>query len=812
MPRRAREAVAAAGDDDGGDTLSVEYRFSPGKVFRVVAQLSEEQRELVRSTGFGGLLHLPLYDKLDRHFSAWLFTKVAAAPPSVEDGAGAKVPVTARDVHDVLGVPHGARPVGAGATERDVAAVLQALFPGGRPDQEPRRKKLTLADAWKVLQELTAPPPPPSSSLTSRPTMAPPERDAFVVAFVIYAVGHFLAPLGLSEHTNTDVFHALVNPSPSEVRQYDWAGYVLRQLLDCAGRVRKVVKPGSSKTKIELSGCLLFLQVFYLDRIDPERPQPGRRPRIAAYDAETLRTRIERDRYPVWREGGLKQFGMLKFVDEPPMRPDTPMDASGSSSSTRGPQLDPNSEFIMTKDPQEHLMSPASNSTGTKDRPNSEFGGSKDPQEQLISPEAPTDASGTTTRGPRHSLNSASDHREDSDTDEDEEYEIYKSYYLMRKCRKERKRSRMDQVAQHLPLDEQGRRESYGRERNPTLTPKGLADSNEFHPSSCGANTDATAVRAANSPDGSGECFSTGNNPGTAVFAPADRVLHAQGGSNLEDIFIARKPRTQLAPIRKSKFHIEEMNQQGSQHHVMQADSPSAVRHQVVQTTCGQTNSHPSGHDVIDIDPDQPDKRHVASEAEQEPGNKRQRVKPDSSQKDANACFRWLKSCRKDDDQLKWAWIVHNEPTPIEVTGESIRSQFICGGSLKPDICNLMMRLFCELDNKMYLNSEERPRHFLAAEWATLALRHGSNLITESSPALRPMFTGPHIIYKVECCRMGDSNSGMYMLHFAREFDGTKVKEVPKIEELRRDLLYELLTMGSNTGRLPPALPIHKQN
>ncbi|KAL6615158.1 hypothetical protein ACP70R_037428 [Stipagrostis hirtigluma subsp. patula] len=52
----------------------------------------------------------------------------------------------------------------------------------------------------------------------------------------------------------------------------------------------------------------------------------------------------------------------------------------------------------------------------------------------------------------------------------------------------------------------------------------------------------------------------------------------------------------------------------------------------------------------------------------------------------------------------------------------------------------------------------------------------------------------------------------MYMLHFAREFNGTKVKEVPKIEELRRNLLYELLTMGSNTGRLPPALPIHKQS
>jgi len=63
-------------------------------------------------------------------------------------------------------------------------------------------------------------------------------------------------------------------------------------------------------------------------------------------------------------------------------------------------------------------------------------------------------------------------------------------------------------------------------------------------------------------------------------------------------------------------------------------------------------------------------------------------------------------------------WIVHNNPWPIEVTGESIRSQFVCGGSLKPDICNLMMRLFLELDDKIYLNSGPRLRHFLPADRA----------------------------------------------------------------------------------------------
>ena len=92
--------------------------------------------------------------------------------------------------------------------------------------------------------------------------MTPSERDKFVVAFVLFVVGHFLAPRGPGERTNAEVFHALSNPA--EVRQFDWAGYVLQQLLECAGRVhrqRQLAGGGVTCSKIELSGCLLFLQV-----------------------------------------------------------------------------------------------------------------------------------------------------------------------------------------------------------------------------------------------------------------------------------------------------------------------------------------------------------------------------------------------------------------------------------------------------------------------------------------------------------------------------------------------------------------------
>ncbi|TVU02270.1 hypothetical protein EJB05_52242 [Eragrostis curvula] len=327
---------------------------------------------------------------------------------------------------------------------------------------------------------------------------------------------------------------------------------------------------------------------------------------------------------------------------------------------------------------------------------------------------------------------------------------------------------------------------------------------------------------------------------------------------------VAKKPRTRLTSpskeTRKTKFHIEESTGQASHHHMMHEDLPSSA-HQVVAATSCKTSSHPSTHVVIE----QPNVWCMASEEKK-------------GKKSANSCIRWLKSCRKDDEQLKWAWVVHNKPTPIKATGETIRSQFICCDSLKTEMCDLMLRLFGELDD---MNGEPTFRHFLPAEWAALTLEHGSNLITEASPAVRSMFSGPHISYDVKLCRMiiapvqcrkgewsgyvwdftkmrlsildplinesgsnglevqsrHDSikqklhrallacrakycrssggcdhqesccndwpmvfiqglggkhvfkryNSGMYMLHFARAFDGQNVKTVPKVKELAYD-------------------------
>nr|CAB3477214.1 unnamed protein product [Digitaria exilis] len=298
------------GDDDAGEVVTVDYRFSILAVRRFVDKLSDEQEEVVRSMGFEGVLHLSRYSKLDRHFSAWLCNQLVVAtapasasaparvPISLADGAGADVPVTARDVSEVLGVPNGERPVEVARNPadkgRDAAAVRRAL--GLDPGEAPT---LQAAEAIVARRNKDAP-------LAQGP-MTQAERDAFVVAFLLLVVEHFFAPGSVNRRgrVNEEVFHALANPS--EVHLYDWAEYALEEFRRCAGRVREQVTSKSSK--IALSGCLLFLQfstVKPAQRDDFRSTSEGRPPpphlqscdAVWNYDAAESNDAIADESYP----------------------------------------------------------------------------------------------------------------------------------------------------------------------------------------------------------------------------------------------------------------------------------------------------------------------------------------------------------------------------------------------------------------------------------------------------------------------------------------------------------------------------------
>ncbi|CAL4956575.1 unnamed protein product [Urochloa decumbens] len=988
-------APAAERDDDGdaGDVVTVDYRFSILAARRsIVDQLSEEQEEVVRSIGFGGVLHLTRYNKLDRHFSAWLcnqLTAAAAAAPApvfLADGAGTEVPVTARDVHEVLGVPNGERQVvgcpGRGdpaAKERDAAAVRRAL---GLGDGEALTLQAAEAVVARRRKDATPPPGP----------MTPAERDAFVVAFLLLLVEHFFAPGSVYRRgkVNEEVFHALA--VPAEVHLYDWAEYVLDEFCRCAGRVREQV--ASRCSKISLSGCLLFLQIFYIDRLELRaagcQVPRGVQPRVAAYDYKSLYKLLELDRQPEWPEGGLKLFGKLKFITAKPAP--TQMDDFRSTSEDPPPcvhasddsEMHENTNILPVMDQildgfKEYILSKM-NRNGQYSKLHKGEQSQRLPHEQHVADAA--EGTGTITD---HSYSGNNALRVQSGSNGNNIFANLQSMTQQEVPTKKRSRSdfHIRRGTECALDDDMTQTASPSSEKKLVIQVTScqttsdssddvvILETNPFESSTVGSYPQSTATRAQSrsgpevfpnlqprtkqepsegtSPAGhpvinganyesyhdmiQGASHSSGKKPAVQVtscqtasgssedvvildtnpfksntvgFDPQNSTPCTQSRSKPE-VFSNLHPRSQQeAPSEKTsqtELQVRKGSQCDSYHDNTQATSACPEEKPVVQKTSCQTTpkDYPSesetGHTPSCRSPEMK-KQHVFGRSQFEMGL----VHPQPPMKDAEACFKWLDACCYADDQLKWTWVILEEPAPIRVDGLYIKLSMIRAGELKAEVCNLVMRLYLQLDDQIYQDSgtaEPRWCHFLPAKWSSLALKHGDK-ICESSLTVRTMFSGQHIAYDVGLCRMiivpvelegswscyawdlkekrlnildpllshsgnneeairlkhsssaplllgalltclsrycnshgydhqessPDSwetkilkdlegmhtfykhNTGMYTLFYAREFDGKGLKQTvgPRtIASLRRDLLYQMLTMRGNSGR-PPSI------
>ncbi|CAO2179924.1 unnamed protein product [Urochloa humidicola] len=393
----------------------------------------------------------------------------------------------------------------------------------------------------------------------------------------------------------------------------------------------------------------------------------------------------------------------------------------------------------------------------------------------------------------------------------------------------------------------------------------------------------------------------------TTADSPASSAPRVQSRSNAEEVFANLQQKTQqgVAPEKRSRseFLTRKDIQCESYNDMIQPASPSSEGNPVVQkTSCQNTPKVDPFESETGCTPScrspEMKKGCVFGRSPFEMGL----VHPQPPLKDAEACFKWLDACCYADDQLKWTWVILEEPAPIRVDGLYMKLSMIRAGELKAEVCNLVMRLYLQLDDQICQDSgtaEPRWRHFLPAEWSSLALKHGDK-ICESSLTVKTMFSGQHIAYDVGLCRMviapvelegswscyawdlkekrlnildpllnhsgnnmeairlknsssaplllgalltclsrycnshghdhqessPDSweteilkdfegmrtfhkhNTGMYTLFYAREFDGKGLKQIvgPRtIASLRRDLLYQMLTMRGNTGR-PPSI------
>uniref|UniRef100_A0A0E0PR70 Uncharacterized protein n=1 Tax=Oryza rufipogon TaxID=4529 RepID=A0A0E0PR70_ORYRU len=177
----------------------------------------------------------------------------------------------------------------------------------------------------------------------------------------------------------------------------------------------------------------------------------------------------------------------------------------------------------------------------------------------------------------------------------------------------------------------------------------------------------------------------------------------------------------------------------------------------------------------------------------------------------ARRLYRWLELKSRDED-ITGVWFKHDKPTPIEISAMKLKMQVTHGGNLCMDLCSAFIRLYQQLDAKMNTNpSGQRWRHFFPPQFALIApveLAGGTWSCYIWDMEKRQMHILDPVLQQRETYNVSAKhrNSGFYTLYYSREFHDGKLQrslDSGSITALRKDLLYQLLTMEGNYAELP---------
>ena len=198
----AASADSIDDDDEASSSLIVTNRCSPKSVFSLVSKLSEFKKQLVRDTGFGGILEIPSISKLNLKLSSWLLCKLDTEESCLVVGPSRQIYVHEDDVGIVLGIPNGEIDISTTSVTDEQLELLRSSI--GLVGSDVRSIKGIEYVLEKHLDDQ-------SSSQ---------EIDSFKVAFVVFIVAHLLAPCVKHDQVHLDFWGALKNPSSLD--RYNW--------------------------------------------------------------------------------------------------------------------------------------------------------------------------------------------------------------------------------------------------------------------------------------------------------------------------------------------------------------------------------------------------------------------------------------------------------------------------------------------------------------------------------------------------------------------------------------------------------------
>ncbi|CAN6279013.1 unnamed protein product [Urochloa humidicola] len=264
-----RGSTPVSSDDEGPGVSNITNRCSPKAIYIVVSKFNEFKKQRVRDMGFGGILELPCITKVNLKLSVWLLTKLDTEASALVFSESKRIWIHERDVGIVFGIPHGDLDVGSVEITHAQIELIRQLC--GLCTKDSR----SLKGLEHVLEQ-----PLDENSSTH-------EIDRFMVAFVIFVMGHLLAPTAKHDQFNVDLLGALKDPE--KIYRFNWCRYVYSYVLDSARRVREEIVRRGNVT--HLTGCHLFLQILFLDNVDLRNMNKPHHilPRVKVFDGESLK-------------------------------------------------------------------------------------------------------------------------------------------------------------------------------------------------------------------------------------------------------------------------------------------------------------------------------------------------------------------------------------------------------------------------------------------------------------------------------------------------------------------------------------------
>ncbi|MFS7890453.1 putative protein-serine/threonine phosphatase [Helianthus anomalus] len=203
-------------------------RCSPGRLVNVLKHFTEEQKEAVKSMGFGSLLDLKCRT-LRRSLCLWLLERFNTIRRNLEI-CGERIPLHPHDVELVMGLPASGKEV-VNSGPDDLVAELRLKYNASNRGISVRFLEERLGQ--------------------------PEAGDDFKRAFLLYVLGTLLCPTARLD-VSPSFLHLLTDMD--SIHEYNWAKFLLDRL------VREVSRYRQGKQRA-VGGCLLFLQLFYYESV-----------------------------------------------------------------------------------------------------------------------------------------------------------------------------------------------------------------------------------------------------------------------------------------------------------------------------------------------------------------------------------------------------------------------------------------------------------------------------------------------------------------------------------------------------------------